>query len=103
MVNVALPSIAADFEATTTQLSWVVSGYNISLASLLLLSGRLADRLGRRRMFAFGLWGFLAGSALEQQFVVVFLPASVLLGFGAGAAIAGLQSAAATRQAQVNT
>jgi EmrB/QacA subfamily drug resistance transporter len=64
VVNVALPSIAADFEATTTELSWVVSGYNIALASLLLLSGRLADRRGRRRMFMTGVVGFLIGSAL---------------------------------------
>jgi EmrB/QacA subfamily drug resistance transporter len=65
VVNIALPSIAADFEASTVQLSWVISGYNISLASLLLLSGRLADRRGRRAMFTLGLWGFLAGSALS--------------------------------------
>lgn len=64
VVNVALPSIAADFDVSTTQLSWVVSGYNISLASLLLLAGRLADRRGRRAMFTLGLWGFLGGSAL---------------------------------------
>ncbi|MEZ5246654.1 MAG: DHA2 family efflux MFS transporter permease subunit [Acidimicrobiales bacterium] len=64
VVNVALPSISTDFEATTTQLSWVVSGYNIALASLLLLAGRLADRRGRRRMFMTGIIGFLAGSAL---------------------------------------
>jgi EmrB/QacA subfamily drug resistance transporter len=65
VVNVALPSIAADFEVGTTELSWVISGYNISLASLLLLSGRLADRRGRRAMFTLGLWGFLVGSALS--------------------------------------
>lgn len=64
VVNVALPSITADFEATTTQLSWVVSGYNIALASLLLLAGRLADRRGRRRTFMTGVVGFLIGSAL---------------------------------------
>jgi EmrB/QacA subfamily drug resistance transporter len=64
VVNVALPSISADFDATTTELSWVVSGYNIALASLLLLAGRLADRRGRRRMFMTGIIGFLAGSAL---------------------------------------
>jgi EmrB/QacA subfamily drug resistance transporter len=64
VVNVALPSISADFDATTTELSWVVSGYNVALASLLLLAGRLADRRGRRRTFTVGVIGFLAGSAL---------------------------------------
>lgn len=64
VVNVALPSIAADLNASTTDLSWVVSGYNIALASLVLLAGRLADRLGRRRMFMIGVIGFIGGSAL---------------------------------------
>lgn len=64
VVNVALPSIAADYDASTTDLSWVVSGYNIALASLVLLAGRLADRLGRRRVFMVGVAGFIGGSAL---------------------------------------
>ena len=64
VVNVALPSIASDLEAETTQLPWVVSAYNVALASLLLLSGRLADRRGRRRTFLQGLVLFLLGSAL---------------------------------------
>jgi len=64
VVNVALPSIAADFEASATELSWVISGYNVALASLMLLAGRLADRRGRRRTFMTGVIGFLIGSAL---------------------------------------
>ena len=64
VINVALPSIADDLEAETTDLSWVVSGYNIALASLVLLAGRVADRWGRRRTFIVGVWGFLAGSIL---------------------------------------
>ncbi|GJM39645.1 MAG: hypothetical protein DHS20C19_30120 [Acidimicrobiales bacterium] len=64
VVNVALPSIAADFDASTTALSWVVSGYNVALASLMLLAGRLADRRGRRAMFMVGVVGFIGGSAL---------------------------------------
>lgn len=64
VVNVALPSIATDLETTSSELPWVVSGYNISLASLLLLAGRIADRRGRRATFTAGLYLFLAGSAL---------------------------------------
>ncbi|MEM7142913.1 MAG: DHA2 family efflux MFS transporter permease subunit [Actinomycetota bacterium] len=64
VVNVALPSISEDLDATATELSWVVSGYNVALASLMLLAGRLADRLGRRRMFMVGVAGFIGGSAL---------------------------------------
>jgi EmrB/QacA subfamily drug resistance transporter len=64
VVNVALPSITADFGVDAAELSWIVSGYNITLASLMLLAGRLADRRGRRRIFITGVAGFLVGSAL---------------------------------------
>ena len=64
VVNVALPSIARDLKATSVELPWVISGYNIALASLLLLAGRTADRRGRRATFTAGLYLFLAGSAL---------------------------------------
>lgn len=63
VVNVAFPSIATDLGATRSELSWVVSGYNITIASLLLLAGRLADRSGRRLVFMIGLAVFLVGSA----------------------------------------
>lgn len=65
VVNVAFPSIAEDLDAGRGELSWVVSGYNITIASLLLLAGRLADRNGRRRVFMIGLGVFLVGSALS--------------------------------------
>ncbi|MCY3850371.1 MAG: MFS transporter [Acidimicrobiaceae bacterium] len=64
VVNVALPSIARDLKATSAQLPWVISGYNIALASLLLLAGRTADRRGRRATFTAGLYLFLLGSLL---------------------------------------
>lgn len=65
VVNVALPSIAADLDSTPTELPWVISGYNISLASLLLLAGRMADRRGRRTIFTRGLVLFFVGSLLS--------------------------------------
>ena len=63
-VNVAFPSIARDFGVTETTLGWILSGYNITVAALLMLSGRLADSLGRKKMFIPGVAVFGLGSAL---------------------------------------
>jgi EmrB/QacA subfamily drug resistance transporter len=64
IVNVALPTIRRDFHAPLSGLQWTVDAYALVLASLMLLSGSMADRFGRRRMFLFGLMVFTAGSAL---------------------------------------
>jgi EmrB/QacA subfamily drug resistance transporter len=55
IVNVALPSIGADLDLSTTGLQWVVNAYTLALAGFLLLGGRAADLLGRRETFAGGL------------------------------------------------
>ena len=55
MVGVALPSIQPDLGLTTSQLQWVVSGYVLGYGGLLLLGGRAADLLGRRRVLIVGL------------------------------------------------
>ena len=62
IVNVAFPSIQKSLGASNAALSWIVSGYSITVGSFLLLSGRLADRQGRRRMFNIGLAIFAIGS-----------------------------------------
>ncbi len=62
IVNVAFPSIQKSLGASNAALSWIVSGYSITVGSFLLLSGRLADRQGRRRMFNLGLAIFAVGS-----------------------------------------
>ncbi|MEU5837742.1 MFS transporter [Streptomyces diacarni] len=54
VVNVALPSIGAQFDTPTASLSWVVTGYTLVGGGLLLLGGRVTDLLGRRRMFLLG-------------------------------------------------
>lgn len=59
---VALPAIARDLGAGQAEAGWVVSGYALSFGGLLLPAGRLADRVGRRRMFAGGLVAFAASS-----------------------------------------
>ncbi|PYE15850.1 EmrB/QacA subfamily drug resistance transporter [Williamsia limnetica] len=64
IVNVAIPSIRSDFDATSSQLQWVIDVYTLVLASLLLLSGTMADRFGRRRVFQIGLSTFALGSLL---------------------------------------
>lgn len=61
-VNVALPSIRADLDATPSQLQWVVDSYTLVVASLLILGGATGDRLGRRRIFGVGLVIFGTGS-----------------------------------------
>jgi EmrB/QacA subfamily drug resistance transporter len=64
VVNTALPSIQEDLGATFTDLQWVVDAYTLPLAALVLTAGVLADRLGRRRVFAVGLGIFTLGSLL---------------------------------------
>jgi EmrB/QacA subfamily drug resistance transporter len=64
VVNVALPSIRKDLGASFTDLQWVVDAYALSLAALVLTAGSLADRLGRRRVFAIGLGIFSVASLL---------------------------------------
>nr|WP_279672357.1 MFS transporter [Flexivirga meconopsidis] len=63
-VNLALPSIGRDLGATSSQLQWVIDAYTLVLASLLMLSGSTADRLGRRKVFQVGLLIFGVGSLL---------------------------------------
>jgi EmrB/QacA subfamily drug resistance transporter len=64
IVNVALPQIEKAFHAQLSDLQWVIDAYALTLASLLLTSGSLADRFGRRLVFAIGLVIFTAGSLL---------------------------------------
>lgn len=64
IVNVALPSIRSDLHASVSGLQWIIDAYTVVLASLLILSGSTADRIGRRRMFQTGLVLFTLGSLL---------------------------------------
>jgi len=73
IVNVALPTIRRDLHASATQLEWVVSGYMLAFAAVLIIAGNLGDSLGRKRIFLFGVAVFglaslgagLAGSGAE--------------------------------------
>src|SRR5438445_10607329 len=64
IVNVALPSIRRELGASVSQLQWTIDAYTLVLASLLMLSGSMADRLGRARVFQVGLVLFTLGSLL---------------------------------------
>jgi EmrB/QacA subfamily drug resistance transporter len=64
VVNVALPSIREDLDASFTDLQWVLDAYALTLAAFVLTAGSLADRLGRRRLFAAGLVTFTIASLL---------------------------------------
>ena len=55
IVNVALPSIGSDLEFSQDNLSWVVNSYTLFFGGFLLLGGRMADLLGRRRVFTLSL------------------------------------------------
>ena len=64
VVNVAIPTIVEDLKLTTTDAEWVNAIYALLFASLLLLSGRLSDIVGRRLMFVMGVSLFAVASAL---------------------------------------
>jgi len=64
IVNVALPDIQRDLGASLSSLQWVVNAYALTLASFLLVSGSIGDRLGRRRVFTIGFAVFVGASAL---------------------------------------
>src|SRR3954454_20566008 len=63
VVNVALPSIQRDLDASISSLEWTINAYTLTFAVLLVTGGRLGDILGRRRMFLFGVVVFAVSSA----------------------------------------
>jgi hypothetical protein len=64
ILNVALPTLQVDLHASLAGLQWVADAYLLVVASLLMLTGSTADRLGRKRLFLIGLTGFGVGSLL---------------------------------------
>ena len=65
ILNVALPTLGRDLQASSSQLQWIVDAYMLVFAGLLLTAGALGDRFGRRRALSFGLAVFGLGSALS--------------------------------------
>jgi MFS family permease len=64
IVNVAVPAILKDLHATYAQIEWIINGYVLGFAALLITGGRLGDIFGRRRLFLTGVAGFTVASAL---------------------------------------
>jgi MFS family permease len=89
IVNVALPSIGRALDFSQDNLSWVVNAYTLAFGGFLLLGGRLADLMGRRRMFMSGLVLFTAASLLGglAQSDVWLVAARAAQGLGAALAL----------------
>jgi EmrB/QacA subfamily drug resistance transporter len=85
IVNLALPSIQTDLSASVTSLQWTIDAYTLTLASLLMLAGSTADRVGRKRVFRIGLVLFGLGSLLCS----VAPSAGALVGFRVVQALGG--------------
>ncbi|MEU8971294.1 MFS transporter [Streptomyces monashensis] len=88
VVNVALPAIRSDIGGGLSGLQWVVNGYTLTFAALLLTMGALSDRLGGRRVFIVGTWAFLLASLITvfSPNLGVLITMRALLGI-AGAAL----------------
>src|SRR5690606_19114566 len=86
VINVAVPTLAQEFNASTTTIEWVVTGYILSLALFIPISGWLGDRFGTKRVFLSALTIFLVGSVLcglawDVESLIAF---RVLQGIGGG-------------------
>ena len=88
IVNVALPTLSRDLHASNSSLQWIVDGYSLPFAGLLLAGGGLSDRLGRKRVMQWALAAFAAFSVLAafSHHVETLLTARALMG-GAAAFI----------------
>jgi EmrB/QacA subfamily drug resistance transporter len=86
ILNVAIPTILRDLDTTLPSLQWVITGYSLTFASLLIIGGRLADLFGARRMFIIGAALFAVGSllaSLAQSVPVLIFGEAIIEGIGA--------------------
>jgi EmrB/QacA subfamily drug resistance transporter len=87
ILNVALPTIQTELDATSSQLQWIVDGYLLAFAVLLLIAGSLGDRFGRKKALMLGLVVFGAGSLLAAGApgTTQLIASRALMGVGAAA------------------
>ncbi len=86
VLNVAIPTILRDLDTTLPSLQWVIAGYSLTFASLLIIGGRLADLYGARRIFIIGAALFGAGSLLAsvaQSVPQLIVGEAIIEGIGA--------------------
>src|SRR4051794_2579406 len=86
VLNVAIPTILRDFDTTLPKLQWVITGYSLTFAALLIIGGRLADIHGARKIFMIGAGLFAVGSlvaALSTGVVSLVIGEAVIEGMGA--------------------
>ena len=96
IVNVALPDIQSDLDASFSSLQWVIDAYALTLASFLLVAGSIGDRIGRRRVFSFGFALFTVAS-----FVCGISGDATVLNFARGVQGAGAAAMFATALALI--
>ena len=99
VVNIALPAAQHDLAFNNADRQWVVTAYSLAFGGLLLLGGRLADLVGRKRMLILGMVGFALASALggaAQNFAMLLIARAVQGAFGAMLAPAALSTLTVT-------
>ncbi len=87
IANVALPRIGTELHAGLAGLQWVVNGYTLALAALILVGGSLGDRLGRKRVFGWGTAGFAAASVIVALAPTIELLVAARVAQGIAAAL----------------
>ena len=87
IVNVALPDLGRELGATTRDLQWIVDGYNLAFAALVLTAGSLGDRFGRRPALLAGLAGFALASGIGAAMTSASGLIAVRFVMGASAAV----------------
>jgi EmrB/QacA subfamily drug resistance transporter len=87
IVNVALPDLGRQLDATTRDLQWIVDGYNLAFAALVLTAGSLGDRFGRRPALLVGLGAFAVSSAAGAVMTSASALVAVRFVMGASAAV----------------
>jgi DHA2 family methylenomycin A resistance protein-like MFS transporter len=102
VVNVALPAVGTDLGGGITGLQWVVDGYTLMFAGLLLSAGALSDRIGARQAFGIGLTTLVAASAARGIAPEMGILVAARLAQGAGAAVMLPASLALIREAYSN-